>query len=69
VSIFPAAPVRGLRSEGLEWPLESLAFESGLRIGTSNRASAEAVTAEFDGPGAAIMLERRFLDAAVESLG
>ncbi|MEM6439445.1 MAG: thiamine diphosphokinase [Pseudomonadota bacterium] len=68
VSIFPAAPVTGLRSEGLEWPLRSLAFEAGRRIGTSNRASAEAVTVEFDGPGAAIMLERRFWEAAAESL-
>lgn len=68
VSIFPAAPVTGLRSEGLEWALSSLALESGVRIGTSNRAAAEEVFLAFDRPGAAIMLERRYLEAVVESL-
>ncbi|MEM1315582.1 MAG: thiamine diphosphokinase [Pseudomonadota bacterium] len=68
VSIFPAAPVLALRSEGLEWPLSPLALEAGVRIGTSNRAAAAEVLVEFDGPGAAILLERRFLDAAVASL-
>ncbi|MEO0679562.1 MAG: thiamine diphosphokinase [Pseudomonadota bacterium] len=68
VSIYPVAPVTGLRSEGLEWPLRDLPLAAGGFIGTSNRAAEAEVAAEFDGPGAAIMLERRFLDAAMRSL-
>ncbi len=68
VSFFPLAPLRGLGSAGLEWPLAGLDFAPGLRIGTSNRATAADVSADFDGPGMAAILEARFLDAALTSL-
>lgn len=69
VSFFPLRPVRGLRSTGLEWPIDGLDFAAGHRIGTSNRATAASVTAAFDGEGMAAILEARFLDAALRSLG
>lgn len=69
VSVYPLRPVTGLASEGLVWPLDGLALAAGERIGTSNRAAAETVAVAFDRPGALVMLERRFLDAAIESLG
>lgn len=69
VSIYPVAPVVGLRSEGLAWELRDLPLAAGGFIGTSNRAAARKVSVEFDAPGAAIILERRFLDAALRSLG
>jgi thiamine pyrophosphokinase len=68
VSFFPLRPVAGLASSGLEWPLDGLDFAAGARIGTSNRAVADIVSADFDGIGMAAMVERRFLDAALESL-
>jgi thiamine pyrophosphokinase len=69
VSFFPLRPVRGLRSTGLEWPIDGLDFAAGHRIGTSNRATDARVTADFDGEGMAAILEARFLDAALTSLG
>jgi thiamine pyrophosphokinase len=60
--------VAGVASAGLEWPIEGLSFAAGGRIGTSNRAVAAEVSAEFDGEGMAAMVELRFLDAALESL-
>lgn len=68
VSFFPLQPVRGLASEGLAWPIAGLDFAPGVRIGTSNEASAETVSARFDGPGMACVLERRFLAEAVAAL-
>jgi len=68
VSFFPLAPVRGVASTGLCWPVEGLDFAPGLRVGTSNAASAAQVSARFDRPGMVALLERRFLGAALESL-
>jgi thiamine pyrophosphokinase len=68
VSFFPLRPAAGVSSSGLEWPIDGLAFETGGRIGTSNRAVEPQVEARFDGPGMAAMVERRFLDAALQSL-
>ncbi len=69
VSFFPMAPLRGLGSTGLRWPVDGLDFAPGLRVGTSNEAAAADVSARFDGPAMATILERRFLGAALESLG
>jgi thiamine pyrophosphokinase len=68
VSFFPLAPTRGLDSAGLAWPLRDLDLAAGVRIGTSNRAAEADVAARFDRRGVAAMVERRFLDAALESL-
>jgi len=67
VSIAPLRPVVALASSGLEWPLDGLALSMGERIGTSNRAAAAEVSVEFDRMGAAIMVEKRFLAAVVDS--
>jgi thiamine pyrophosphokinase len=68
VSFFPLRPVMGLDSEGLEWPIHGLGFAPGERIGTSNRAVAPSVSAQFDVPGMAAMVARDHLDAVLESL-
>jgi thiamine pyrophosphokinase len=68
VSVFPMRACVASGSEGLRWPLDPLALEAGSVIGTSNRAVADEVALRLDRPGAAILLERRFLGAAVESL-
>lgn len=68
VSFFPLAPVRGLASQGLRWPVEGLDFAPGARVGTSNEACAAQVSAAFDRSGMVALLERRWLGAALESL-
>ncbi len=68
VSVYPVAPVTGVRSEGLEWPVDGLAMEAGHRIGTSNRATQAHVSLAFDRPGALLMLERRFLGALIDAV-
>lgn len=68
VSIFPMRSCVATGSEGLRWDLDALALEAGSVIGTSNRADADEVALRLDRPGAAILLERRFLAEAVESL-
>ena len=68
VSVYPVAPVTGVRSEGLEWPIDGLAMEAGRRIGTSNRATQAHVSLAFDRPGALLMLERRFLGALIDAV-
>jgi thiamine pyrophosphokinase len=69
VSIYPLRPVTGVASTGLRWPVDGLALEVGGRIGSSNTAAAADVAVEFDRVGALITLERRYLHAAMESLG
>ncbi|WP_040789511.1 thiamine diphosphokinase [Neomegalonema perideroedes] len=68
LSIWPIRPTTVSRSSGLRWPLDPLRLEAGLRIGVSNEVSAPEVSAEFDAPGALILLPRSRLEAAVESL-
>jgi thiamine pyrophosphokinase len=63
VSLFPLQPVTG-RSSGLEWPIEGLAFEAGLRVGTSNRAVGE-MTLTMDAPGMLLILPRAYLKPLV----
>ncbi len=67
VSIVPLKPVTAQLSEGLEYPLKGLRMSMGERVGTSNSAASKDVMVEFDGDGAAIMIEKRFLGAAVDS--
>ena len=38
VSIHPLAPITFWRSEGLEYPLDSVTLAPGVRTGTSNKA-------------------------------
>lgn len=48
VSLFPMAPARGLRSEGLRWPVAGLALAPDGRIGASNVATGGPVRLAFD---------------------
>lgn len=59
VSLFPMQPVRGV-SQGLEWPIDGIAFAPGGRVGTSNRALGP-VRLDMDGPGMLVMVPRRFI--------
>ena len=68
VSFFPLAPLRGVASEGLEWPVAGIDFAPGARIGTSNRATGGRMQAAFDGPGMLAVLPFAALDAAVAAL-
>lgn len=63
VSLFPLTAVRG-RSHGLKWPIEGLAFEPGLKIGTSNAATGP-FEVEMDAPGMLIILPDRFMPDVV----
>jgi thiamine pyrophosphokinase len=67
LSLFPMAGVTG-RSEGLEWPIDGLAFTPSGQIGTSNRVIARRVVLEFDRHGMLVILPRRRLDATIRSL-
>ena len=66
VSLFPLAPVSG-RSEGLEWPIDGIAFSPGGRVGTSNRATGP-VTLDLDGPGMLLILPRDRLGVLLAAL-
>jgi thiamine pyrophosphokinase len=68
VSLYPLRPVTGTHSRGLLWPLEGLAMAAGTRIGTSNVATEGQVEIAFDGAGALLMLERRYLAALVRAV-
>jgi thiamine pyrophosphokinase len=68
VSLFPLAPVRGLHSSGLTWPIDGLDFAPGLRIGTSNKATGGAVSASFDAAGMAAMVPREHLGPVLDGL-
>jgi thiamine pyrophosphokinase len=67
LSLFPLGRVTG-QSEGLEWPIEGLAFAPDGMIGTSNRVTARRVTLRFDRRGMLVILPRRRLDAAIRAL-
>lgn len=73
LSLYPLAPARALRSEGLRWPLDGLDLEVGERVGISNETSGETVEIDFAGSGewstVLAILERAHLDAALASLG
>ena len=68
VSFFPLAPVTGLVSEGLRWPVAGLAFAPGGRIGTSNVATGGRMRAGFDGPGMLAILPLDQLEAVAAAL-
>jgi thiamine pyrophosphokinase len=59
VSLYPLVPVTG-QSEGLEWPIDGLAFDPGLFVGTSNRALGP-VTLRMEAPGMLLILPRVYL--------
>lgn len=63
VSLFPLAAVEG-RSQGLEWPINGLAFEPGRKIGTSNAATGP-FEVEMDAPGMLMILPNRFMPDVV----
>jgi thiamine pyrophosphokinase len=66
ISLYPIAPTRGVRSQGLEWPIEGLEFIGGERIGTSNRATGQSVSFAFDRPGMIVIVDRDRLAAIVD---
>lgn len=66
VSLFPMAEVTG-RSEGLEWPIDDIAFAPDGRVGTSNRAVGP-VRLEFDAPGMLVILPLSALEGTVTAL-
>lgn len=68
VSLFPLLPARGVASEGLKWPIGGLDFAVGRQVGTSNRAIADRISVEVDGPGVLLMLPRRCLESLVRGV-
>ncbi|TRW97662.1 thiamine diphosphokinase [Paracoccus sp. M683] len=66
LSLFPMGPARG-SSEGLEWPIDGLAFTPDGRSGTSNRVTGP-VRLAIEGP-MLVMLPREALAAAMAGLG
>ena len=67
VSLFPMAAVT-VSATGLEWPLDRLALAPWGRVGTSNRAVADRVEIDPDGPGLLVILPRAALAAAMAAL-
>ena len=68
VSLFPLLPVRGIASEGLQWPIEGIDFAPGGRIGTSNAALGGTMSVALDGPGMLMILPARYLEAVAVTL-
>ncbi|GAA6181892.1 MULTISPECIES: thiamine diphosphokinase [unclassified Shimia] len=66
VSLFPMAAVTG-RSEGLQWPIEGIAFAPDGSIGTSNAATGP-VSMAFDAPGMLLILPKRVLPELLTQL-
>lgn len=62
VSLYPMGPASGT-SQGLEWPIDGIAFAPGSRVGTSNRALG-LVTLRIEGP-MLVMLPRDCLGTAL----
>lgn len=65
-SLFPMGRVTG-RSEGLEWPIDGIAFAPDGRIGTSNRVTGP-VRLAFDGPGMLVVMPRAALASVARAL-
>lgn len=68
VSLFPLAPVRGLESTGLRWPIAGLDFSPTGQIGTSNSATGGPVEMSFDRDGMLIFLPLDALESVVHRL-
>lgn len=69
VSLFPLAPVRGLASAGLRWPVAGLAFAPDGRIGTSNEATGGPMRLAWDSPRMLAVLPAGLLAPVVAALG
>lgn len=67
VSLYPLKAVTA-ESEGLEWPLQGLAFAPDGMIGTSNRALASKVVIRTHGTGMLCILPRARLGSVVAAL-
>ncbi|WP_375687229.1 thiamine diphosphokinase [Pseudooceanicola sp. LIPI14-2-Ac024] len=65
-SLYPLGPVTG-RSEGLEWPIEGIAFAPESRVGTSNRVTGP-VRLEVSAPRMLVIMPRAELAATARSL-
>jgi thiamine pyrophosphokinase len=68
VSFFPMAPVSGLRSTGLRWPVTGLALRPDGAIGTSNRALGGRMRVGFDAPAVVTILPAALLGQVVTQL-
>ena len=68
ISFFPLREVEGEFSRGLAWPVGGVRFQPDGRIGTSNEAASALVEARFSGPGMVVMVERRYLGAALSAI-
>ncbi len=65
LSVYPLAPTRIVRSEGLRYPLTGLQLSAGELVGTSNEVSDSAVRIEFGPdatPACAVILPRTSCD-------
>lgn len=68
VSLFPMAPLRGIVSEGLRWPVAGLAMAPAGRVGTSNLATGGRMRVAFDGPEMLVILPQELLASVVGRL-
>ena len=68
LSLFPLAPLTGIRSSGLKWPIEDLTLAPGKAIGTSNQTVSTEVEIAFDAPGMLTLLPPEHLEASVLAL-
>lgn len=66
LSLYPLGPVEG-RSEGLEWPIDGLAFAPDTRVGTSNRVTGP-VRLSFQAPLMLAIMPRAELAATAGAL-
>ncbi len=68
ISLFPLAPVNGLRSQGLEWAIDGLQMAMGSAIGTSNRSTDPTIRLAVDRPGLLLFIPRSSLGALIEGV-
>ncbi|MEM8658451.1 MAG: thiamine diphosphokinase [Pseudomonadota bacterium] len=68
VSLYPLVPVRGVRSQGLEWPVDGLSMQPGGVVGTSNRMKGAQLELEFDSLGMLLILPLDALGEVVRLL-
>jgi len=67
LSLFPMGAVSGV-SNGLQWPIDGIAFAPGQTIGTSNRVVEADQRIEVDQPAMLVILPKQHLPAAVSAL-
>jgi thiamine pyrophosphokinase len=68
ISLFPMGKARGVRSEGLRWPVAGLDLHPDGRTATSNEATGERLVVAFEGGPVLVILPSALLESVAATL-